>query len=389
MEQAQRIPLVLLATGLSTAGSQMTLVAVPLLLVEHSHADRLPAAVAIELAVAGVGGLYIARATSRLRAPARLIVIDAVRCVFQLLLLLVDPKLDSIVSVPLLLTVVAVFAPAYAGGFRAVLAATVSGASDREAAAFGARAQLINRGAQLSGFAIAGVLVAIGVRSGLVLIDAVSYLFAASIMWTATRSSRDSAGPLPQLIGFKRSMSLGHALFPIAATEGVLQGLFVLLPLVLGRQHDGPWIFAGWMSALAVGNALGVRFLSRKHLTPPTPRVLLLLIAGSYAASGIGHSPILQFVALTIIGVASAVYAAITFACVSRELNPDDLGAAYAASYVVTMLVGAATSAGIGLYPNTRDLFGLSVLLGLMIAAIGITTSSPDATRAFVGPERG
>jgi predicted MFS family arabinose efflux permease len=256
---------ILAADIISTAGSEMTSVALPWLVLTTTGSPILTSGVlAAEFAGLSLLGLVGGRVAATLGARRMMITADAVRAV----LIGLVPPLFAIGHLPYVALLGVAFAvgsffPAYSSSQRLV-AAGLLGDDEVRLTRFGGLNNAVNETASFLGPALGGVLVAALGAPNVLLVDAASYLCAMGLIASlvprtathgpSTEEGRSIRAGLRYLVSHR---ALRREVLGIGVLEIGFTGLIATLPVLALRSAGGPSA-AGWLlGAFGAGSIVG------------------------------------------------------------------------------------------------------------------------------------
>jgi MFS family permease len=260
----------LAADVISTAGTEMTAVALPwFVLVTTGSAARMGAVLAAEFVGMTLLGLWGGRAATLLGPWRMMLGSDLVRA--GLIGLIPVTYWLGVLSFPLVLAVgflVGAFFPGYASSQRLVLAGIV-GEDELRLTRVGGLVNSVNETASFVGPALGGVLVALIGAVNVLLVDAGSYLAAFALVGglvPATRGRADPDGTGDGVVAGLRYLARHRTLRREVAGIGLLEigwaAMMATLP-VLALHHGGASM-SGWLiGSFGGGSVIGGLISSR------------------------------------------------------------------------------------------------------------------------------
>ncbi len=274
----------LAADAVSTAGTEMTAVALPwFVLVSTGSPGKMGLALAAEYAGLTVLGMFGARVAGAWGPRRLMLAADLTRAALILLI----PVLFWLgwLSFPVILAVaftVGGFFPAYSSSQRILMARLVEDDELRLTRVSGLMGA-VNETASFAGPALGGVLVALLGPERVLVVDALSYLAAFLLVAVLVRPAvvaSDGSGEGGLLTGLRyiaRRTVLRREVVGVGAINLGLTALFATLP-VLALHRGGPAV-AGWMLAsYGLGSVVGGLLSSRARGTGPRTSIVSVCV---------------------------------------------------------------------------------------------------------------
>jgi MFS family permease len=365
----------LAADIISTAGSEMTAVALPwLVLVSTGSPARAGAVLAAEYAGLCVLGLAGGRPAARLGPRRMMLTSDAIRAV--LIGLIPFGYAHGGVPFPALLAVafaVGSFFPAYSSSQRLVVAG-VLGDDEGRLTRFNGLANAVNETASFLGPALGGILIAVLGAPNVLTVDALSYLaaFALVAAFVPRPSTHDDEVPdgraragLSYLFG---QAWLRREVIGICLLEVAFSGLTITLPVLALHAGAGPRA-AGWLlGAYGAGSVLGGLLGTRHRFSGPEVGPMALAGMAAAAVAIAVPSPLwTKGVLVGVIGIAFGLYFPGFFAIVTVGTPPALRATVLTALNVVISAPGPIGFLGAGALNQIEAGSGL-----LLVAATGV-----------------
>ena len=264
----------LVAEVVSSTGSAMTFVALPWFVLSTSTPLHMSVVLAVEILPLALFGLPSGSVVQRLGARRSMLIADLVRA--PLVALVPVLYWTGQLSYGVLLAIVFLlgcFTAPYIASQRTVIPEVLGDDETLVAKASG----LFGGASQLPiviGPAIAGILVALLGAPSLLLIDAVTFLFAFSMVLLFVRAGKpvpsddDNRGILAGVRYLTRDRLLGPLALTIIVLDGAANALAVAVPLLAYTRYDrdsfvAGWIFTGFGVGAVVGSLLVVKLLDR------------------------------------------------------------------------------------------------------------------------------
>ena len=265
----------LVAEAVSSTGSAMTFVALPwFVLVTTGSATQLSIVLAVEILPLALFGIPSGSVVARLGGRRTMLVSDLVRA--PLIALVPVLHWTGHLTFGLLLAIVFVlgvfFAP-YASSQRTIIPELFGDDETLVAKASG----LFGGASQLPivlGPALAGALIAWIGTPALLIVDAVTFLFAFVVVLLFVRGGRrvpaddESRGVLAGVRYLSRDALLGPMTLTIIVLDGAANALAVAVPLLAFTRYDrnphvAGWIFTGFGVGAVAGSIVVVKLLDR------------------------------------------------------------------------------------------------------------------------------
>jgi MFS family permease len=382
---------VLAADLISTAGSEMTAVALPwLVLTSTGSPTRTGAVLAAEFAGLTVLGLPGGRLAARLGPRRLMLTADAARAV--LIGLIPFGYARGGVPFPALLAVafaVGSFFPAYSSSQRLVVA-EVLGDDEQRLTRFNGLAGSVNETASFLGPALGGVLVAILGAPHVLVLDAVSYLVAFTLIATfVTRlSTKDEEKPDGR-VGAGLRYLFGHVwlrreVLGVCLLEVGFAGLTVTLPVLALHAGAGPRA-AGWLlGAYGAGSVLGGLLATRRRFAGPGVGPIALAGMAAAALALVVPSPLwTKGILVGLVGVAFGLYFPGFFAMVTVRTPPASRATVLTALNVTISAPGPLGFLAAGVLNQISAGAGLVLVAGASVVGVTIVAAARSGrTRA-------
>jgi MFS family permease len=274
-----------LAEVISTTGSEMTAIALPwFVLVTTGSPARMGAVMAAEFVGMALLGIPSGRPAAALGPRRTMLVSDAARA--PLVALIPILHWAGFLSLPILLVIalsVGAFFPAYTSSQQLVFAALVEDDETRLTRVTGVFSS-VNETASFVGPALAGVLIALIGPSGVLLIDAVTFLVAFCLVLSlvppvppsaVTEEDRSALGGL-------RYIARNHPLLQSVVGVGIIEigftAMLASLPVLAFRHFDAGARLAGWLwASYGLGSVIGGLLSARAKETSDRTAALAVL----------------------------------------------------------------------------------------------------------------
>jgi MFS family permease len=269
------LPALLTAEAVSSTGSAITFVALPwFVLVTSGSPTKMSVVLAAEILPMALFGIPSGSVVGRLGARTTMLVSDLVRA--PLIALVPVMHWTGHLTFPLLVATVfllGLFTAPYAASQRTIIPEVLG---DDETAV--AKASGLFGGAQhlpiVIGPSIAGVLIAWLGTAPLLVLDAVSFLFAFATVLAFVRGGKrvqhdeESGGVLAGVRYLMRDRLLGPMTLTVIVLDGAANGIGVAVPLLAYTRYDrnphiAGWIFTAFGIGALAGSILVVRLLDR------------------------------------------------------------------------------------------------------------------------------
>lgn len=286
---------IMVAEFVSLAGSSMTFIALPwFVLLTTGSTAKMGWVLAAELVPLGIFGIPSGSLIGRLGAKVTMNVSDAVRA--PLVALIPILHWTGHLSFPALLAITfamgCFLAPYYASS-RLILPEAL-GEDEQVVAQGSAFVQAVNQVTQLGGPILGGVLIAWISAPGVLLIDAMTYVFSFFVIFLFVRAgarkapSESAAGVFAGLRYVARDRLLGPTVVTAAFINFVAQGLIAALPVLVYRRYGADSTILGFLFAAFGAGAL----------------------IGSLGAAGVVRKvPLMRLAAMGIVGMAIPLWA--------------------------------------------------------------------------------
>jgi MFS family permease len=263
----------LVAEVVDKTGTNMTWVALPwFVLVTSGSPQKMTAVLAAEAVSAALAGLLTTRITDRFGLRGTLVVCNVVRT--PLMAAIPTLHLLGLLSFPLLLALVFVYGLAAMPSFVAQEAIVPALVGDDEQLLGQAAAlfQGSNRAAILLGPPLAGVLITVMGATGVLFLDAATYLVSLALLLgfvpsvAVKHESDETRGLRAGLRFIKRDRLLRSWIVSFIWIDVAWQGIFAALP-VLVYEHFGRdpkvlgWMLAGFGGGALLGSAVAFRLV--------------------------------------------------------------------------------------------------------------------------------
>ncbi len=377
---------VLAADIVSTAGTEMTTVALPwLVLVTTGSPTRTGGVLAAEFIGLTVLGLVGGRAVAALGARRLMLTADLVRAA----LIGSVPLLSALhaLSYPVLLVVafaVGGFFPAYQSSQRIVVAAVV-GDDELRLTRFGGLQNAVNETASFIGPALGGVLIVVLGPADVLLVDAATYLCAFALVALAVprpaqaASTEEDGSVRAGLRYLLRHPRLRWEILGIGLIVVGFTALTATLPVLALRGGGGPSA-AGWLlGAYGGGSVVGGLIASRATSAGPRPATLAAVGLALSAAALLVPGPLWTTgLAVGLIGVSSGLFFPRFFAAVTAGTPPALRATVLTTVTVVISAPGPIGFLGAGVlnqYAGGRSA-GLALVAGAMVLGAVITVAA-------------
>lgn len=274
----------LTAGGVSAFGTQMTMLALPWLVLETSgSATRTGLVFAVQVLPVALLGFLGGEVIQRFGAHRTMLVGDAARVP----LIAAVPVLHGLdlLNFPLLLGIVAVLGafgvPYYAA--QRVLATDLVGSDERSLSRANSVLEGATNTAALAGPAVAGTLIMVFGAANVLLLDAATFAISALLLLFVPRTparSGEKAGPPGLLAGLRHIGADPFLRRSVASTVAygfLLRVLAIALPLLAFDRFDGDARLGGLLVSASGAGALGGALVAIALSTRVAPRTLMLV----------------------------------------------------------------------------------------------------------------
>jgi MFS family permease len=263
----------LLAEVISKTGTQMTWVALPwFVLVTTGSAKKMTAVLATELIAAGLAGPASGRIADRLGLRGTLLLCDVARA--PLMAAIPTLHLMDALSFPVLLSIVFLYG-AFSMPSFAAQEAIVPALVGNDQTILGQAAALFQGASRLTillGPPIAGVLIGVFGATGVLYIDAATYVVSVVLvlLWVpavaVTHESEETRGLRGALRFIRREPLLRSWIVSFVWIDVAWQGIFAALPVLVYDSYGKDakvlgWMLAGFGAGAFLGSAVAFRLV--------------------------------------------------------------------------------------------------------------------------------
>ena len=263
----------LLAEVVSKTGTQMTWVALPwFVLVTTGSAKKMTAVLAVELIAAGLAGPASGRVADRLGLRGTLLLCDVARA--PLMAAIPTLHLMDALSFPVLLAIVFLYG-AFSMPSFAAQEAIVPALVGNDQTILGQAAALFQGASRLTfllGPPIAGVLIGVFGATGVLYIDAATYVVSVVVvlLWVpavaVTHESEETRGLRGALRFIRREPLLRSWIVSFVWIDVAWQGIFAALPVLVYESYGKDakvlgWMLAGFGAGAFLGSAVAFRLV--------------------------------------------------------------------------------------------------------------------------------
>jgi MFS family permease len=263
----------LLAEVVSKTGTQMTWVALPwFVLVTTGSAKKMTAVLVVELIAAGLAGPASGRVADRLGLRGTLLLCDVARA--PLMAAIPTLHLMDALSFPVLLAIVFLYG-AFSMPSFAAQEAIVPALVGNDQTILGQAAALFQGASRLTillGPPIAGVLIGVFGATGVLYIDAATYVVSVVVvlLWVpavaVTHESEETRGLRGALRFIRREPLLRSWIVSFVWIDVAWQGIFAALPVLVYESYGKDakvlgWMLAGFGAGAFLGSAVAFRLV--------------------------------------------------------------------------------------------------------------------------------